>query len=294
MNVLTPHTSGNKMLLRRRGAAARSGFSIIELLVAIIIIGILVAIMVPIVSNRSEQARVARVEADLENIAEAMQRVAIDTGYYVRLFALDDLLFGDADLNGAGGQAFNRGNNPNNIADGLTDYLPNVAQPFYNFPTANSLFIDPRTGLFAGANPDSGAYGGTPTRQAIIRRLADGESVYNAATGFWGGPYLNFSSDSALYNNVVAPTGVPTDPWGNDYILFTRRGMFLEPNGIVVESVSQLASGGFSQGGPFDCLVFDRPTVLSMGPNGAPGNGLSGSADGQFGRDDDFHRSFGR
>jgi prepilin-type N-terminal cleavage/methylation domain-containing protein len=283
---------GNNVLTsNNRLRGPRAGFSIIELLVAIIIIGILVAILIPLVSQRSEQARVARVQSDLEHIAEAMQRVGIDTGYYIRLIALNDLLFGDADINGSGGVGFNRGFNPNDIADGLTDYFPNVANPFYQFPTANSLFIDQATGLFAGNDPFTGTYRGTPTRDAIILRLIAAESRYDA-TGRWGGPYLSFRSDSTLYNNIVAPTGVPTDPWGNDYILFTRRGMFVEPNGIIAESVSQLASGGFAPGGPYDCLVFDRPTVLSLGPNGTPGNGVPASADGVFGRADDYFRQF--
>ncbi|MCC5875934.1 MAG: prepilin-type N-terminal cleavage/methylation domain-containing protein [Candidatus Sumerlaeia bacterium] len=271
MNVLT-----NKY----RARANQKGFSIIELLVAIIIIGILVAVLIPIVSNRSEQARVARANADLENLSEALQRVAIDTGYYVRLFALNDLLFGNADITGSGGIGFNRGDTPIEFADGLTNYLPGVAQPYYQFPTNNSLFIDPRTGDFANR-----------TRASIIVNLVAAESRYDA-TGIWGGPYLSFRSDNMLYNNVVEPTGIPTDPWGNDYILFTGRGMILEPNGTLVESVNVLASGGFGPGGAFDATVFDRPTVLSLGPNGLPGNGDAASTEGFFGRGDDFFRQF--
>lgn len=270
----------NVLAKKNRGRASQKGFSIIELLVAIIIIGILVAILIPIVSNRSEQARIARVNVDLENISEAMQRVAIDTGYYVRLFALNDLLFGNADATGAGGIGFNRDLNPPNYSDGLTNYLPGVSHPFYQFPTNNSLFIDPRTGDFASRS-----------RANIILNLIGAESRYEV-TGRWGGPYLAFRHDNSLYNNLLAPTGVPTDPWGNDYLFFTGRGLILEPNGILVESAQALGSGGFGQGGQYDATVFDRPTVLSLGPNGLPGDGPAGSAEAIFGRGDDFFRQF--
>ena len=280
--MTTPH-----LLAGRR---ARRGFSIIELLVAIIIIGILVTVLVPIVSSRAEQARVARAEADLENLSEAMQRVAVDTGYYVRLFALDDVLRGDGDLFGVGGVPFQRPRATNDVADGLTDHL--APGGFFQFPDANSLFIDPATGLFAGINPTTLAYQGAPTRQAIIQRLVANESRYDPL-GTWQGPYLSFRSDNNLFNGLVAPTGIPDDPWGNDYLLFTRSGHYLEPNGVVVTSVSVQATGGLTAGGPYDCLVFDRATIVSMGPNGLPGNGAPASTEGLFGRGDDFSRAFG-
>lgn len=274
---------------RRHG---RRGFSIIELLVAIIIIGILVAILVPIVSNRAEQARVARANSDLENIVESLQRQVVDTGYYTRLFALDDVLFGEAALDGSGSVSFARPRNPNDIADGLTDYLG--PQSYYQFPDANSLFIDPRTGLFAGVNPTTLTYQGTPTRQDIIVRLASNESRYDTSSGRWGGPYLAFRADRNTINNITAPNGIPDDPWGNDYLLFSRSGLFLEPLGLLVQSVAVSPNGqGLVQGATYDTRVFDRGTVVSLGPNGLPGNGDPVSVDGRFGRGDDLFRSMG-
>ena len=101
-----------------RGARRRRnrGFSIIELLVAIIIIGILVAVLVPVISNRTEQARQSTARADLDNLATQQERAAVDSGFYIRLFALNDQLRGD-------GIPFNRDQNDNNRVDGLTDYL---------------------------------------------------------------------------------------------------------------------------------------------------------------------------
>lgn len=261
-----------------RGVArrhSRSGFSIIELLVAIIIIGILVAVLVPVVSNRAEQARIARVNSDLQTIGDSLERVAVDTGYFVRLFALNDVLRGD-------GVAFTRLNSPVDRSDGLTDY--SLSQPFLQFPTSNSLFVDPATGDFViGLD-----------RTDFIDRLLATESSYDGSVT-WGGPYMNFQKDSNVYANVVARDAIPDDPWGNDYMFFTREGLVLEPNGVIVDATSPLTSGGFGNGGAFDCEVFDRPTVVSLGPNGLPGNGIAGSGpDNIFGGFDDYFRQFGR
>ncbi len=256
----------------------RSGFSIIELLVAIIIIGILVTILLPVVANRAEQARVARVNSDLENLASSMERVAVDTGYYVRLFALNDVLRGD-------GVAFNRDlpGDPDDNIDGLTDY--DIGGGFLEFPGSNSLFIDTRTGDFAvGLN-----------RTAFFNRLLATETNFDGTSVGWTGPYINWQTDDNIYQGVAGRTGVPDDPWGNDYILFTREGMFLEPDGLLVDSVSQNVDGGFSSGGPFDTFeIFDRPTIISLGPNGAPGDGSTTGDEGDFGEADDFVRQFGR
>jgi prepilin-type N-terminal cleavage/methylation domain-containing protein len=252
----------------------RSGFSLIELLVAIIIIGILVLVLLPIIGNRSEQARIARANADIDNLSEALNRVAIDTGFYVRLMALNDVLRGD-DI------AFDRDQSVDRV-DGLTDYLQ--SQTFLSDMNGdpNLLFILPSTGDYAPGN-----------RSDIISRLLDNESTYNGAT-FWGGPYINWRTDNNIYLGVLGRDGTPDDPWGNNYLFFTRAGLFLEPSGeLVMTTVGPSGTGGLQTGGAFDTQVFDRATVLSMGPNGLPGDGQSGSTDGQFGLDDDLYRGFG-
>ncbi|CAN5371964.1 hypothetical protein BH09SUM1_BH09SUM1_02040 [soil metagenome] len=260
-----------------RRASRRRGFSIIELLVAIIIIGILVSVLIPVVASRTEHARQARVNSDLENLAENEERAAVDSGYFIRLFALNDVRYGD-------GIGYNRGHttDPLDRADGLTDYKTAVAQPFLNFPTTNSLFIDPESGLFANVNRDN-----------LIDRLVAAETTYDGSLA-WHGPYITWTKDKNLYASESLRDGVPDDPWGNNYMLFTRQGLVLEPDGILVLNTSPLPGGGYSNGGTFDCEVFDRATVLSLGPNGLPGNGTTAGTDSNFGRGDDYIRQLGK
>jgi general secretion pathway protein G len=67
---------------RRAARPGRSGFTLVELLLVMVIITVLAGIIVPKFVHRSEQARVTAARADIANLGVALDSYEIDTGKY--------------------------------------------------------------------------------------------------------------------------------------------------------------------------------------------------------------------
>jgi general secretion pathway protein G len=69
--------------IKKKNRRDRIGFTLIEIMLVVIIIGVLVAMIVPQMSGRSEQAKIAVAEADIEmNIATALKLYQLDHGKF--------------------------------------------------------------------------------------------------------------------------------------------------------------------------------------------------------------------
>jgi general secretion pathway protein G len=60
----------------------QSGFTLIEILVVVVIIGIIASLVVPNFVGRDDQARVAAAKNDLRAIANALEMYRMDNGHY--------------------------------------------------------------------------------------------------------------------------------------------------------------------------------------------------------------------
>jgi general secretion pathway protein G len=71
------------VFLRRIGASKHSGFTLIELMLVVIIISVLVAMVVPRLVGRSQEARIAAASAQIEaHLATALDLYELDNGMY--------------------------------------------------------------------------------------------------------------------------------------------------------------------------------------------------------------------
>lgn len=69
-------------LLRRAARGVQAGFTLIELMVVLVIIGVLAALIVPNVLDRADDARVTAARTDVSNLMQALKLYKLDNQRY--------------------------------------------------------------------------------------------------------------------------------------------------------------------------------------------------------------------
>jgi len=70
------------MLRARQAARGTAGFTLIELMVVLVIIGVLAALIVPIVLDRADDARATAARTDVNNLMQALKLYRLDNRRY--------------------------------------------------------------------------------------------------------------------------------------------------------------------------------------------------------------------
>lgn len=65
-----------------RRLSSQSGFTLIEIMVVVLILGLLAALVVPKIVGRTDEARVTKAKADIKAIEAALNLFKIDNGFY--------------------------------------------------------------------------------------------------------------------------------------------------------------------------------------------------------------------
>lgn len=223
------------------------GFSILEIVIALIIISILTLALMPTVTNRARQARINVALTDARTIADAQERLSVDTGFFARLYVLDDVTdVGDGIRNDADAD----------LIDGTNDEdLATTSDPGATLTSISTIWISTTTEDFQTGPA------------AVTDRFILDEEAFG-----WVGPYLNWNLD-------VNGNDWPDDPWGNDYLLVTKAGALFTPELVPGESVSDdefqfpnFTTSTLWGGGTLDTSTFDRPAIISFGPDREPGD----------------------
>ena len=77
------HARGNTLMIQAHARrSSQNGFTLIEIMVVVVIIGLLAAFIVPQVMGRVDEARVTKVKGDVQMLETALSMYRLDTARY--------------------------------------------------------------------------------------------------------------------------------------------------------------------------------------------------------------------
>lgn len=215
------------------------GFTLTEMLVVMVIVGLLATIAIPVYINRMEESRVKLAQGECKQIAEAEDQCALVHGFYVPFLLLNALPHPQ-------GQTRN-------------------GDTIRNQPNASSIFL-----INPLIRPDY-QIGTQPT-------LNDGINNTNPRVAqmvnYWEGPFLNLHRvyippGLDIVNNYNY-LDFPLDPWGNPYLFYSAIGIIGQylNTGNFTNLTINFSNGLLSNTDRRNYI--DRYAVVSYGHDGLP------------------------
>lgn len=150
------------------------GFTIVELLIVIVVIGILAAITIVAYNGIQARAKDSRVQSDIQAVAKKIELYAAETGVYPSTGALSTVL-SDDNCPAGSSQA--------DWVPGVTGSLPQSQQPAKGANGANGCYMYASDGTSYILSAWNMAAGG-PQNSTMYRRVGFRESAFYGANNY--------------------------------------------------------------------------------------------------------------